>query len=413
MTQPPFSDPAGQPAPWPGMPASQPYPGSPYAPMPGSQPYPGMTPAQGQPPMPGSQPYPGFTTPASQPYPSAPPVPGYPSAPPNWPPSAGQPVLPPAPPPPPATPATRGERSLRTAILGAASLIVLLVIYFTLPGAAAGGVRSAYPTVHAAITILSGARDSQTVTENTPVQFSGAQSTGNDLTYAWDFGDGTTANGQVVTHTFANSSQGDTVTLTVSDPLGDSSQTGHQDSTSLMLRVYPAAPIALFTATPGAFDGTGIPYTFDASGSSGENISDYQWDFGDGTPTVDGTSSESHEYTSLGTFTVTLKVTDDVGQVSQPYSIQINVTASAPQAIFAAPTVDAFGDVSVDGSPSTGDITDYTWNWGDGSSPYDGGSSPTASYAYSNIGTYTITLTVTDAFGRTSSVSHSVDYTGM
>lgn len=62
MTQPPFSDPAGQPAPWPGTPGSQPYPGLPYSPMPGSQPYPGFTPGttppQGYPPCRGRNPIP-------------------------------------------------------------------------------------------------------------------------------------------------------------------------------------------------------------------------------------------------------------------------------------------------------------------------------------------------------------------
>jgi PKD repeat protein len=424
MTQPPFSDPAGQPGPWPNTPASQPYSESPYPPMPGSQPYPAQTPSQAYPQVPqapGSQPYPGTTAPASQPYPGMmpgsqpypgmmPPSQGYPGMPPAWPPADGRPLFQPAPLP--QASATRGERSLRTALLGAGGLILLLVIYFTLPGAAAAGVRSAYPTVHAKIAILSGERDSQTVTENMPVQFSAAQSSGNDLTYNWDFGDNSNATGQVVTHTFTQSSQNDTVTLSISDPLGDSNQTGHQDSATLTLRVYPAAPTASFTPSPGQFDGTGIPYSFDASASTGENITQYEWNFGDNSPAYDSYGpTTTHEYTSLGTFTVTLTVTDDVGQTGTSQQT-IQVTAPAPQASFTASAVDSFGYVSVDASGSTGYITDYSWKWGDGLND-DSGSNSGDSHYYSNIGTYTITLTVTDAFGRTSSTSHTVDYTGM
>jgi hypothetical protein len=56
-----------------------------------------------------------------------------------------------------------------------------------------------------------------------------ARRAGNDLGYAWSFGDGTTASGRTVTKTFAGSTKR-TVTLTVTDPV-----TGRTDSMSLRI----------------------------------------------------------------------------------------------------------------------------------------------------------------------------------
>jgi ribosomal protein L21E len=42
-------------------------------------------------------------------------------------------------------------------------------------------------------------------------------------------------------------------------------------------------------------------------------IVDYSWDFGDGSPAVNGAATPAHTYTSAGTYTVTLNVTDDAG----------------------------------------------------------------------------------------------------
>ncbi len=46
-----------------------------------------------------------------------------------------------------------------------------------------------------------------------------------------------------------------------------------------------------------------------------------------------------------------------------------------------------------------GSIASYRWNWGDGHSTTTTGA--TASHTYASKGTHTITLTVTDNYGRT------------
>jgi PKD repeat protein len=57
---------------------------------------------------------------------------------------------------------------------------------------------------------------------------------------------------------------------------------------------------------------------FNASSSraaAGRRIVSYRWDFGDGTPAGSGVQ-ESHTYTAIGTYTVTLEVTDDAGRTA-------------------------------------------------------------------------------------------------
>ena len=52
-------------------------------------------------------------------------------------------------------------------------------------------------------------------------------------------------------------------------------------------------------------------------------------------------------------------------------------------------------------------VSSYQWSWGDGSSS-SASSQATATHAYSNAGTYQASLTVTDALGFTSTVTHQI-----
>jgi DNA-binding beta-propeller fold protein YncE len=72
------------------------------------------------------------------------------------------------------------------------------------------------------------------------------------------------------------------------------------------------APVAGFSAIPGT---AGAPTQFDASSAVDPDgrIVRYDWDFGDGTTLPDGGSTPSHVYTSPGSYTASLVVTDNEG----------------------------------------------------------------------------------------------------
>jgi glucose/arabinose dehydrogenase len=90
------------------------------------------------------------------------------------------------------------------------------------------------------------------------------------------------------------------------------------------------APTAALTAdvTSGA-----APLTvgFDGSASSDPDALDtltYNWDFGDGTASIDTTAATvTHLYSAPGTFTATLTVRDNHGEMSAPATVQVQVDA--------------------------------------------------------------------------------------
>ncbi len=168
-------------------------------------------------------------------------------------------------------------------------------------------------------------------------------------------------------------------------------------------------------AAGGPYTGTvNVAVAFDGTGSSDPDgtIASYAWNFGDGSSGSGPTPS--HTYTAVGSYTVSLTVTDNLGATST-----CSAAASIAEAGNLPPACDAGGpytgtvDVAVafDGTGSNdpdGTIASYTWNFGDGSS----GSGPTPSHTYTAAGAYTVSLTVTDNLGATSTCSAAASITG-
>ena len=197
-----------------------------------------------------------------------------------------------------------------------------------------------------------------------------------------------------------------TVRLTVTDDLG---LTG--TITQTVTVDHPTAAFAV-PATPAP----GASATFDASGSQDleGTITDYSWDFGDGTQPVDaGTdATTTHTFTARGPYTVTLTITNDSNQTDQiTHTVTVDnppTAAFSPSATLATPgsslTFDGTASAPGDGSM----ITDYSWNFGDGSQPDDTGATATDSHLYPLPGVYTVRLTVTDDLHVTNSATQVV-----
>jgi large repetitive protein len=159
------------------------------------------------------------------------------------------------------------------------------------------------------------------VNEGTPATFQAVASDSGNLTYSWNFGDGSEPiTGETVSHKFANNGEY-TGILTVTDELGAATiQEFH-------VKVDNVAPIItsvlgfLSSTQPTNHDGnlqlqTGETATFQGKATDlGNDTLTYTWNFGDGSTPMIG-ESVNHLYANNGTYTATLTVTDGDGGVT-------------------------------------------------------------------------------------------------
>jgi PKD repeat protein len=235
------------------------------------------------------------------------------------------------------------------------------------------------------------------------VTFDGTSSKDEDgtvLWFRWDFGDGTYGFGRTAVHEFADGGVYN-VRLTVTD------DDGGEASTTVEVTVSNRKPVAV--AGDDQQTRTGIPIRFDGRGSYDldGSIAMYHWDFDDGSST-DG-SVVSHSFPTYGTFTVVLTVTDDDGATTQD-NLTVVVDNVEPVARISGVDHVLSGDeIQLDGTGSydlDGNIVEYRWSMGDGSSQELG---PILEHRYTKVGKYTVTLTVEDDGGLTSSVQMVVE----
>ena len=272
--------------------------------------------------------------------------------------------------------------------------------------------------------------------------------------FVWDFGDGTGASGVDVVHIYT--AIGDyEVKLTVSDDKGRSDTARHQIKITGD-PIDPQGPRPVITAPDEGV--IGQPVVFDASQSQSNNpIVSHVWQFGDGTTA--NAVSVNKVYHAPGVYNVTLTLTDSQGlqgHTGKQITIKRPETQETPTAAATAtlpqqatetpvpgatdtpapaatdtpvpeatptpeetvpptPVISASVDgqlilpglpvtaqvgqaITFDGSASQSGgspISSYEWDFGDGNT----GTGATVSHAYSNEGSFEVTLTVTDENG--------------
>jgi glucose/arabinose dehydrogenase len=174
-----------------------------------------------------------------------------------------------------------------------------------------------------------------------------------------------------------------------------------------------APPIASFIATPNPTT-VGTPVIFDASASYDPDgmIDSYAWDFGD--MTTGGGPTPSHVYSSLGTYNVSLTVTDNESYAVTTYrEVDVQPPPPGPQApvarfLVSPSPVNPGAPVSFNASTSydlDGSITSYAWEFGDGL----GGTGIQVSHAYVAKGVFRVRLTVVDDSGLSNETSSPIE----
>jgi hypothetical protein len=193
-----------------------------------------------------------------------------------------------------------------------------------------------------------------------------------------------------------------------------------QNTASFSVVYTPTPPQAAFTYYPAA-SYVNMSITFDASASTAEGynvtIANYQWNFGDGSPTVNTNSTTTaHLYPLINKYSVTLNVTDSQGLWCTTSKIITILPPSGPTANFTwspaypranhAATFDATGTVLGWNGTAHPAIVNYVWNFGDSNTT--SGNYPTIAHTYAAAGNYTVMLNITDASGFNGSVTGKV-----
>jgi PKD repeat protein len=252
------------------------------------------------------------------------------------------------------------------------------------------------------------------------VRFTGSGSTdpeGEELSYAWDFGDGATSSTADPVHEYTEVGKV-TARLTVT------SASGLSTSASVDITVTDNAPVAVIAApTTGTTTYRGERVAFSSAGSNddrdeefGGRIVSHLWDFGDGTTSTEANPAKIYLTPSPPAgYTVRLTVTDDAGGTGVAET-RIVIANRLPTATIVATPSSGTAPLSVDLSATVVDETTltpnpaltYAWNFGDGATSTAADPPPRT---YSTAGSYTVTLAVTDDQGARATASREITVT--
>lgn len=227
-----------------------------------------------------------------------------------------------------------------------------------------------------------------------------SSSTGSIVAWYWDFGDGSNSKASNPTHRYeADGTYEVSLTITGADNCTDS--ISHSVSVTTCTAVCQADFQHSSSGTTGA-DACQIGFS-DASYSETGSIVSWYWEFGDGS--TSSLQNPTHTYADDGTYSVSLTIfTSDSCTSTMSDSVLVTGCSAQCTAEFTyTPESNcefSFSDLSI----STGSISSWYWDFGDGDSSTD--ESP--SHTYAADGTYSVSLTITTSDGCSNTASHTI-----
>lgn len=226
---------------------------------------------------------------------------------------------------------------------------------------------------------------------------------GQNESVSWQFGDGSTATGQVVNHTYASAGNY-AVRVTSTDSAGTTGSATAQElvgGPSLSIAVSASigdAPV-LVTAAATVLGGSGT-------------FGPVSWNWGDGSTSSGVISSHLYGPNSTGAYTLRATVTDSIGATATG-STPIQIVAGPSAAIVAsAPSGSGLPEsvtFTLRTSGGTGGFSSQVlWNFGDGTSLRG---PPIEAHVFARLGTFNVTATTNDSSGRLANASLTVNIT--
>lgn len=250
--------------------------------------------------------------------------------------------------------------------------------------------------------------------------------------FNWNFGDGSTDSGQTVTHTFPGNGPY-VVKVTVSNSTGESAVSGTSTiqfgAGTSCPTVKPSSVAVNYSGPTSGCAPSGVNcqtfeyISFSTSGYSLQSCDNVSWNFGDGSSSTSRTPT--HRYTTTGSKTVTLTVSNSLGNTTATKTITVDpgsTGACAPGLANAdgAIVVNWTGEAGCTTSPCANaqpidfsvsanfvpppgyafqacDV--FTWDFGDGSAQ-DSTSGQNVTHSFPGAGSYTVNLTVSNSTGE-------------
>lgn len=229
--------------------------------------------------------------------------------------------------------------------------------------------------------------------------------------WLWDFGDNTTSTLQNPLHKYA--APGNYVVH-----LTEVDNSGCTNISAAKTVHIIAKPVAGFNISSPECPGQTISFANTSTAAEG-TITKWAWDFGDGV-VVNATNGQTqiHTYAAVGNYTVKLAATIADGCTSDTLSKTLTVNP-VPVVNFKIPDVclsDTYANFA--DSSSIADHTEaefaYLWDFGDSrSTPANNQSTlKNPRHAYTAVGIYTVTLTVTSKYGCATTVKKTFTVNG-
>jgi PKD repeat protein len=218
-------------------------------------------------------------------------------------------------------------------------------------------------------------------------------STGNQLTYFWDFGDGSTSTQQLPSHTYTTSGAFN-VSLIVTDSSGCSDTLTKQ---AYIQTVNPAAGYVAPPPTSGCAPLT-AQFTDATVGSIG-----WLWDFGDGTTST--LQNPIHTYNTPGTYVVALTTTSAGGGCQQLINNFSTFIVNGGYAGFTHTATDCPPYIATFQDTSSNAVS-WLWSFGDGT--FSTQQNPQHTYAVGGYHSVSLTITTADGCTYTTMQSNSI-----
>ncbi|MEP6594753.1 MAG: PKD domain-containing protein [Ginsengibacter sp.] len=214
-----------------------------------------------------------------------------------------------------------------------------------------------------------------------PVTFMNT-STGPNLTYLWNFGDGTTSSQIDPVHRY--SSEGIySISLSITDKYGCT------DNLLKPAYVKINNPVANFLMSDSVSTCPPLVVTFTNTAS---NSVSSLWDFGDGTTSI--VNDPSHFFATAGVFNVTLKVIGAGGCIDEKTK---QIVVKGPEGKFTYTNIKGCNPLQTNFKASSKHSTSFIWDFNDGTTIITTDS--ILSHEYNNQGIYVPKLILTDASG--------------